>query len=68
MSDDPFNAEFGDWSDTDVAETIRRIERALQPDLGYLMSERAVASETLRLGRLKRERTRRWVASQKGAR
>jgi len=29
------------------------------------MSERSVASETLRLGRLKRERTRRWVASQR---
>lgn len=59
---------FVGWTGAEIDDAIGRIERTLHPDLIHMLSDRSIASETLRLHRLKRERTRRWVIAQRAAR
>lgn len=59
---------FDGWTGAELTDAITRIERTLQPDLIHMLSDRSIASETLRLGRLRREVTRRWVAERKASR
>lgn len=59
---------FDDWSDAELDEAIRSTERSLEADLIHLMSESSVNAQIGRVHRLKRERTRRWIDSQRRAR
>lgn len=59
---------FDGWSDAELDEAIRSTERSLEADLIHLMSDNSINSQIGRVTRLKRERTRRWIASQRDAR
>lgn len=61
-------SDFTGWTWAELDDAVTRTERLLQPDLIGMISDSSIASERARLHRLKRERTRRWIAQNRDPR